>query len=744
MEKSSYETKNMNRKKCSIQSNELQFYNDTFLKQDTISFRQYQANILKKCRNKNSLVVLPTGLGKTIIAILLIAKKLKKYQEHGKILILAPTRPLVAQHLSSCQKFLNLNHEKISLLTGRISPEKRIITFRNSRIIISTPQVIKNDVLRGRYSLKNVVLTIFDEAHRTKGNYAYTFLSKEYIKKCKDPLILALTASPGKDYDNIQELCNNLFIENIIFKTFEDPDVEKYIHEIDVFLEKVALPINILEISQIIENLFQKFLEFFTERNLLSSSQKYYSKMTFLQLAQDLSFSLQYGDLFSNEACKEELYDKLHFNDPPIIEIVREKKLNVHSIFSYCSSCISLLHAKELLETQHIYLFKSFLEKLQYKTDQDNKSARRIISSDHFHLINSLLEEKYCQNLIHPKIDRLLKIISEEITTFHNHKILVFTQYREMAAILESMINQTFPNKIRAEKFIGQSTTIHERGFSQKRQIEILNDFRNNKIDVLTATSVAEEGLDIPNVDAIIFFEPVASEIRHIQRRGRTGRHSPGRCYILIAKDSVDVPFYIVAKKKEDTMNSVLIDPYQLDLTENLQRQEICFNDKEGDEDITEYEILKNYRSRRKKEKELLANRSIEEIIENIDTFSKSKKYNHYKNQGVTFLSDLVGLTKNKLTNNVIKMKKHTSNTNKKKNYNNANKIYLNRNAQAIIQLAETYSDKNGKISFEKLKELAELEDIEGKKFYIHFNRACYLKYIKKDKNDVYFLKSYN
>ncbi|MFX1393966.1 MAG: DEAD/DEAH box helicase, partial [Promethearchaeota archaeon] len=158
-----------------------EYFNGTFLKKNKVFYRHYQNNIINRCKNKNSLVVLPTGLGKTIIGILQIANCLKKYNPFGKVIILAPTRPLVSQHKASCEKFIDIEKEKIAILTGKISPEKRINKFNESRIIVSTPQVIKNDLIRGRYDLKQVILIIFDEAHRTKGNYAYNFISEEYI-----------------------------------------------------------------------------------------------------------------------------------------------------------------------------------------------------------------------------------------------------------------------------------------------------------------------------------------------------------------------------------------------------------------------------------------------------------------------------------------------------------------------------------------------------------------------------------
>ncbi|MFX1287078.1 MAG: DEAD/DEAH box helicase, partial [Promethearchaeota archaeon] len=238
------------------------YFNEPFLKKNRLFYRQYQYNIINKCKGRNSLIVLPTGLGKTILGVLLIGKALEKYPK-SKIIILAPTRPLVYQHRKSCEEFLNIKLDSIMSFTGKISPEKRKIAFKNSQIIVSTPQVIKNDLERGRYDLRHVSLIIFDEAHRTRGNYAYCFISTEYINACQDPLILGLTASPGKSYFHIQQLCNNLFIENVIFKTFEDKDVKQYIYNIDTYLEFVDLPIKVIELSAIWYNLFENILRFF-------------------------------------------------------------------------------------------------------------------------------------------------------------------------------------------------------------------------------------------------------------------------------------------------------------------------------------------------------------------------------------------------------------------------------------------------------------------------------------------------
>ncbi len=713
------------------------YFNEPFLKKNRVFYRQYQNNIIKKCKGRNSLIVLPTGLGKTIIGVLLIGKTLEKYPE-SKIIILAPTRPLVSQHKASCEEFLNINSDSIISFTGKISPEKRIFHFKNSKIIVSTPQVIKNDIERGRYDLKHVSLIIFDEAHRTRGNYAYCFISTEYINTCQDPLILGLTASPGKSYLRIQQLCNSLYIENVLFKTYEDKDVQQYIYDIDTYLEFVDLPIKLIELSAIWYTLFEKHLQYFIEKKLIPQNKRYYSKSDFLGISRDLTFSLKYENGYFPELTEEEFQSALYFQSPRIIDVVNEGSLNIQSIYSFCSSFISLLHGKDLLESQNITLFLTFLEKLEYKSDQEIVSAKRIVNSEHYKFIKNTIIQNNIDDYAHPKIEKLFSIVSEEIENHLSTKIIVFTQYRAMAELLKVKFKDRFGTQLNVEKFIGQASKINDLGFSQDHQIEIIKQFKEGAIDVLIATSVAEEGLDIPNVDAIIFYEPVPSEIRLIQRRGRTGRQSPGRCYLLVARETIDVPFYKAADRKEAAMHWVLSHTKELDLCKIADREEICF--KKEQIVVSELDLIKNYRERREKEKELLADRSIEEIISELDNFVQSEEFQLFKDSGVTFYSDVLRLNEANLKRSILKLKGKKKEKNKKMT---ERKMYLNKNVKTLIKIAETYSE-NGKMPLSEFKEFAEEEEIIEKKYYTHFNQACRLGYLKRVADEVHFVMGYD
>ncbi len=161
-----------------------------------IEAREYQRAIAKSALAANTLVVLPTGLGKTIVALLVAAERLSAHPQ-SKILILAPTRPLVLQHAQFFKEHFQDREAKSTVLTGETPPPLRKIAFDDSTMVFATPEVIRNDVSGDRYNLRNVSLIVFDEAHRCVRSYAYSEVAQAYKLQAGNPLILGLTASPS-------------------------------------------------------------------------------------------------------------------------------------------------------------------------------------------------------------------------------------------------------------------------------------------------------------------------------------------------------------------------------------------------------------------------------------------------------------------------------------------------------------------------------------------------------------------
>ncbi|MEM7824718.1 MAG: DEAD/DEAH box helicase family protein [Candidatus Aenigmatarchaeota archaeon] len=213
----------------------------SILKLGTLEPRDYQKNIAKTASEKNTLVVIPTGMGKTLISLLVAAERLEKYPE-SKIMILSPTRPLSAQHKKTFENFTIIPEDEIVLLTGKIRPEDRIELYKKAKIIIATPQTIENDLENNRIDLSNFSFIVFDEAHRAVKEYAYSYIAKKFRIQSKNPLILGLTASPGATREKVQEICDNLFIKAVEIRSESDSDVKKYIQPIEYENIYVELP----------------------------------------------------------------------------------------------------------------------------------------------------------------------------------------------------------------------------------------------------------------------------------------------------------------------------------------------------------------------------------------------------------------------------------------------------------------------------------------------------------------------
>ena len=238
------------------------------IKPEKIESRLYQqilaAGVLKK---GNSMIVAPTALGKTIIAVLVAAERIQKIK-NSKILILAPSKPLVVQHEESFRAFLNVT---VTSITGDIKPNDRTKRWQESQVICATPQTVESDLISGKYTLKNVSLLVFDECHRGVGSYSYVFLASKYIKDSKNPLILGLTASPGWDEERVNTVCENLFIKDVVIKNEEDKDVSPYFNPVEVNWVKVELPKDLKDIKAHMEKTLKTRLMTLKKMGIISS-----------------------------------------------------------------------------------------------------------------------------------------------------------------------------------------------------------------------------------------------------------------------------------------------------------------------------------------------------------------------------------------------------------------------------------------------------------------------------------------
>ncbi len=469
--------------------------------------RAYQISIAKSVsRGYNSLVVLPTGLGKTMIAVFAIAHAVSKGK---KAIMLAPTKPLSEQHYQSLCKLLNIEASKILLLTGSISRKKRAAIETDAKVIAATPQTIANDLKANRISLEEFGVVVFDECHRAVGRYAYTYIADEC--KLRGVQLLGLTASPGSNKKKIDSLLSALDIENIEIRISTDADVAPFVMDKSsraIFVEK-GRPMDdiLIRLRSLMDEHLTKLYKYG-----LSPFSRYENipKGKILQIGTS-------------------------------IDRLQPSSYKFMAMYNYVF-LLNLSHAYDLLSTEGFYPFMSYMDSLVSR-EKKSRALQSLLNNKE--VIDSMNAAKKALDLgiEHPKIFKIIELIT---STLKGKTVIIFAQYRSTIKRIVELLSEY---NIDSRAFVGK-----KEGITQIGQKQVIEDFRNGKFKVLVATSIGEEGLDIPGVDAVVFYEPIPNEIRNIQRRGRAGRIKYGEIIILVTRGTKDEIYFMISKVREKRM----------------------------------------------------------------------------------------------------------------------------------------------------------------------------------------------
>ncbi len=477
----------------------------------TIRARSYQLAMAQQSLRASTLIVLPTGLGKTVIAALVAAEFLHR-DPHDKIVFVAPTKPLADQHAQRFATFLQ--PVPSALFSGAVTPAQRAEQWPDARVVFSTPQTIRNDLENERYTFEDVALLIVDEAHRAVGKYAYVALGEHY-----EGTVLALTASPGASRKRIEEVRENLHIDAVAARTRADPDVAPYCEEILVDWDYVELT----PALQRIRVPLQQFLH---------TSVKKLQKLGLLRYKRADQVSKK--DILSARGTILKRFNK---NKGTMFGAIHNQTL---AVYAY--------HAIELLETQGVIQCRDYLTRMATK-DEPTKAEKSFINAPE--IARTLELTGRYDDLSHPKLLRVSDIVRE--TVADGGTAIIFTQIRETIPQIIDILDG-----LGVRRFVGQSTAADGKGLTQAEQREVLEAFTAREFDVLVATSVAEEGIDIPDVTLVVFYEPIPSEIRAIQRRGRTGRSSLGRVVVLVTVGTRDEAYLRAEAVREKQMRKMV------------------------------------------------------------------------------------------------------------------------------------------------------------------------------------------
>ncbi|WP_435334298.1 DEAD/DEAH box helicase [Haloarchaeobius sp. TZWWS8] len=483
--------------------------------------RLYQLQLAGTAAEGHTLVCLPTGLGKTTVSLLVTARRLDEVG--GKSLMLAPTKPLVQQHAEFYREALQVPDDEIVVFTGDVRPDDRAALWEDATVVMATPQVIENDLVGGRISLRDVTHLTFDECHRATGDYAYNYIAERYHQDAANPLVTGMSASPGGDEEEILEVCENLGLRDVEVMTEDDADVSEYTHETEVEWKTITLPEEVIEIRDAINEVISDRL----------------GKLKEIGVTRATSPDLSEKQVQKIQAQLRKMMD----NDQSA----------GYKGMSLLAEIRKLRTAVTYVETQSVEATRRYFERQENaaRASGASKASQRMVSEPK---VREAIRRLESFDDIHPKYREARILLAETLGIENGERVIVFTESRDTAEALTEFLSNHFT----VNRFVGQGDKEGSDGMTQKQQQQVLEDFKAGEFEVLVSTSVAEEGLDVPEVDLVLFYEPVPTAIRSIQRKGRTGRQDEGRVVVLMAEDTRDEAYFWISRRKEKQMESEL------------------------------------------------------------------------------------------------------------------------------------------------------------------------------------------
>ncbi len=489
-----------------------------FLKEG-VEARAYQLRSLERILSFSTLMVMPTGFGKTAVQWMTMAEFLRTGAR--KIVLVAPTTGLVDQQATMARERLNIENERIVTYTGETPPERRRERWDQATIVMATPQVIRNDAMNGAIDLAAVDLLIMDEAHHATGNHAYAQVGTLYQRTNPDGRVLAATASPGSTMRTISQVQSNLKANNLDLSKRGEALMQPYDVDMDIHVHRLDLPETLNTLVEPLHAHFNEEVDHLKRLGFLPPKEHIGSR-DIEKAQQSASRAIQQRDMRGYDAARR---------------VADLRRLHI---------------LMNLMRTQGTSVAKAFLDRAE-EEGRTGRKTNRLLALPVVHALRLALRDL---EELHPKQAIVEQLVHQELTAKPDGKVLVFTEYRDSVQELVALLE---PHEaLRPDVFIGQSSRGKQKGMTQKEQLNQLERFRSGEINVLVATSVGEEGLDVPSADLVVLYEPVPSAVRAIQRRGRTARQRAGSVHMLVTNDTRDAYVHRASAQQETNMHRLM------------------------------------------------------------------------------------------------------------------------------------------------------------------------------------------
>ncbi|MEW5301841.1 MAG: hypothetical protein WDW36_004675 [Sanguina aurantia] len=557
--------------------------------------REYQYQLVRTALFTNTLVVLPTGLGKTLVAAVVMYNYYRWFPQ-GKIVFLAPTKPLVEQQLMACINTLGAVPKDDFIELSAKNVDKRKQQWLEKRIFFCTAQILDNDLLDGTCPAKQIVCLVVDECHKAVGDASVVKAVQQLRREGVRFRMLGLSATPGSSLEAIQSVgtkpsisginapgrtplsalrgwhashqspalrsvVSKLAISRIGFRSHDSEDVAPYTHPEGGGGARGghggrSWRCASSRCSSCCRTAWWSF-----------AGRRQVSQQPAPEVPRARSAAAAASErnrtVPQPSTGSQRMYDRMDVEAIDRFSLVRAQdaffaghkdisKPDMLEIKTAFEKAMFLATQNELLTTKGAGVALDALNTI-FTLPRIRSMAKEGAFLD---LRGRLMElKKYPQPKMRKLEEVLLQHFQSQEADGSSKKVIIFTTLRESVAEIKTCLD-SHTGLIMCRAFIGQSGGKKGgnggAGMPQKEQKEVLQMFRDGRINTLIATCIGEEGLDIADVDLIVCYDSSMSPTRQIQRMGRTGRHREGRVvYVLNKGREADTYYAGQAKLKE-------------------------------------------------------------------------------------------------------------------------------------------------------------------------------------------------
>ncbi|XP_023744994.1 endoribonuclease Dicer homolog 3a isoform X1 [Lactuca sativa] len=546
---------------------------DVIIPQTNLSPREYQLDVFNVAMRRNTIAHLDTGAGKTMIAVMIIkqvAHSLTNQSSEKKLMIfLAPTRNLVEQqckvlrentdlmvdfyHGTKVGVDKNIDGKKVDEWDASIWEHE---TSKN-QIMVMTPQILLDALRNAFVNFERICLLIIDECHRATGNHPYVSIMKEfYLKAVNKPKIFGMTASPvtKKGVSSTE-------------------DCEAQITMLESVLDSLVYTIrNRTELENVTPSASHSYC-FYEPAKVSHSELKAKlesSRFKFEAQLLELQVSLQ-----SNYKDTDEKH-----------EILRKRLSNDYTKIIYCLDELGLLCAYEAVKiciehapkaVEECDFFQKSCSQCFYFLEEALSIIQESLPNGHEHVFDAGCDYKnmVAAGYISPKLYQFLQLF---LSFGEATKVLclIFVERIITAKVIDIILKRVEDlSHLNVAYLTGSATSVD--AMSPKLQKETLDSFRSGKVNLLIATDVVEEGIDVPKCSTVIRFDITKTVRSNVQSRGRA-RQTNSKFIIMLERgnakqrehvcDIIRSEQTIMESSKKRDPNTCVVEPCNFKETE--------------------------------------------------------------------------------------------------------------------------------------------------------------------------------